>query len=65
VQGEATADLPLPSEGSVRAFNDEVRKMHERIKTFKVSMSIVGNVCIPTGPVVESTMAEKVEDSNA
>jgi hypothetical protein len=54
VQGKATTELPLPSKESVRAFNDEVRKMHERIKTFQI-------IHTPMGPIVDSTLAGKGE----
>lgn len=57
-----TTDFPLPSEESVRAFNDEVRKMHERIKTLQVIGTPDGTHYQPSGPVVDSTMAERCEE---
>ncbi len=62
VQGEATTDLPLPSSEAVKEFNDEVRRMWERIKSFQMPMSIVGDTHVPTGPVVDSTLAEDCEE---
>ncbi len=60
---DATTDLPLPSSEAVQEFNDEVRRMWERIRTFKVSMGIVGDSNYePTGPIVESTLAEDCEE---